>query len=146
MKRGIDNLIRPSGEETAGEQKTDENEKVISEESITAQVITDEVKSKAETGKVDEPMSETETAPRVKETPVSTTPIDRDVFEKALEAGRKNPRVIIWSPKASVALRALRKTIPEFSISREASELLEEGIRRKYPEIWEMVEEHFEKE
>lgn len=43
-------------------------------------------------------------------------------------------------------LRVLRKTIPEFSMSNEASELLEEAVRRKYPEIWEKVEALLEEE
>ena len=82
----------------------------------------------------------------VKETPTSTIPITKDVFIRALEDGKKNPRVVVWSPKASVVLRVLRKTIPEFSISNEASELLEEAIKRKYPEIWEKVEALLEEE
>jgi hypothetical protein len=39
-------------------------------------------------------------------------------------------------------LRFLRKTEPEFSISSEASLLMEEAVKEKYPEIWEMFEEH----
>ena len=67
--------------------------------------------------------------------------IDNNTILKALEEGRKNPRVVVWSPKSSVALRILKKTIPEFSISHEATRLLEEAIKEKYPEIWKIVEE-----
>ncbi len=66
--------------------------------------------------------------------------IDEKVLEKAIEEGKKNPRVVVWSPKSSIVLRILKKTIPEFSISKEASELLEEAIKKKYPEIWKLVE------
>lgn len=89
-----------------------------------------------------------ESEAEIKETPASvpTIPISDAVLEKALEEGRNNPRVVVWSPKASIVLRVLRKTIPEFSMSNAASELLEEAVRRKYPEIWEKVEALLEKE
>ena len=67
--------------------------------------------------------------------------IDNNTILKALEEGRKNPRVVVWNPKSSVALRILKKTIPEFSISYEASKLLESAIKEKYPEIWKIVED-----
>jgi histone H3/H4 len=38
-------------------------------------------------------------------------------------------------------LKFLKKTTPEFSISREAAKLLEEAVKSKYPEIWKAVEE-----
>jgi len=64
-----------------------------------------------------------------------------EVVERAVSEGEKNPRVVVWSPKASVAMRILKKTIPEFSISKVTSEILEEGIRERYPEVWEIVEQ-----
>ncbi|MCS7119396.1 MAG: hypothetical protein RMH75_06080 [Archaeoglobaceae archaeon] len=66
--------------------------------------------------------------------------IDEGVLRKAIEEGEKNPRVAVWSPKSSIVLRILKKTIPEFSISDEAAEILENGLRNKYPEVWEIVE------
>jgi len=38
-------------------------------------------------------------------------------------------------------LRVLKKTTPEFSMSREAAKLLEEAIKSRYPELWKAVEE-----
>ncbi|HDD35882.1 MAG TPA: hypothetical protein ENF50_00225 [Archaeoglobus veneficus] len=67
-----------------------------------------------------------------------------DVIMKAVEDGKKNPRVVVWSPRSSIVLRVLKKSIPEFSISKEASLLLEEAIKRKYPEIWEKVERYID--
>jgi len=67
-----------------------------------------------------------------------------DVIMKAVEEGKKNPRVVVWSPRSSIVLRVLKKSIPEFSISKEASLLLEEAIKRKYPEIWEKVEKYID--
>ncbi len=67
--------------------------------------------------------------------------LDEEVIKRAVEEGKRNPRVVVWSLKSSIALRILKKSIPEFSISKEASKLLEEAIKRKYPEIWRIVEE-----
>ena len=52
-----------------------------------------------------------------------------------------NPRISLWSVKSASTLRYLKKTVPEFSISNEASILLEEAISKKYPEIWELFDE-----
>ena len=70
-----------------------------------------------------------------------TTKFPEEVVEKAMNEGLKNPRVVVWSPKASIAMRILKKTIPEFSISKITSEILEEGIKERYPEVWEIVEQ-----
>ena len=48
----------------------------------------------------------------------------------------KNPRITLWSSKSSAVFRYLRKTEPEFSISKEASRLIEDAVSKKYPEIW----------
>ena len=37
--------------------------------------------------------------------------------------------------------RYLRKTEPEFSISKEASTLIDEAVSKKYPEIWELFDD-----
>jgi len=46
----------------------------------------------------------------------------------------------VWSPVSAAMLKYLRKTIPEFSISEEASNLLEEAIITKYPELYKTLE------
>ena len=53
-----------------------------------------------------------------------------------------NPRISLWSVKSASTLRYLKKTVPEFSISNEASILLEEAISKKYPEIWELFDDY----
>ncbi|MDR2623258.1 MAG: AAA family ATPase [Methanobrevibacter sp.] len=58
-----------------------------------------------------------------------------------LRAIKKNPRITLWSSKSAAVLRYLRKTRPEFSISKEASILMDEAISNKYPEIWELFED-----
>lgn len=51
---------------------------------------------------------------------------------------KKNPRITLWSARSAAVLRYLKKTRPEFSISKEASKLIEDAVQEKYPEIWEM--------
>lgn len=54
----------------------------------------------------------------------------------------KNPRITLWSSRSSAVFRYLRKTEPEFSISKEASSLIEEAVSKKYPEIWALFEDY----
>lgn len=76
------------------------------------------------------------------EEPVEIDVIHQKIIDAILEDVRKNPRISFWSARTAAVLRFLRKTEPEFSISSEASLLMEEAIKEKYPEIWEMFEEH----
>ncbi|WP_458456593.1 AAA family ATPase [Methanobrevibacter sp.] len=54
----------------------------------------------------------------------------------------KNPRITLWSSRSSAVFRYLRKTEPEFSISKEASLLIEEAVAKKYPEIWALFDDY----
>jgi hypothetical protein len=49
--------------------------------------------------------------------------------------------IAIWSPKISAVMWYLKKTTPEFSISDEARVILEEGLEKKYPELFQRVKE-----
>lgn len=71
-----------------------------------------------------------------------TKEISEKILEDILADVKKNPRISFWSARTAAVLRFLRKTEPEFSISSEASILMEEAIKEKYPEIWELFEEH----
>lgn len=53
----------------------------------------------------------------------------------------KNPRITLWSSRSAAVFRYLRKTEPEFSISREASILIDDAVSKKYPEIWDLFED-----
>ena len=159
LGKGLDALIPRSdkleSDEVISDQIVSEKEKVISDKVAKVQVITDKLESEIESVTS---ATETEEVISEKEKVVSgqviseakTTEIlisdklkvDKSVLEKAIEEGKKNPRVVVWSPKSSIVLRILKKTIPEFSISKEASELLEEAIKKKYPEIWKLVEDN----
>ncbi len=54
---------------------------------------------------------------------------------------KKNPRITLWSSRSAAVLRYLKKTQPEFSISKEASKLIEDAVKEKYPEIWELFDD-----
>ncbi len=54
---------------------------------------------------------------------------------------KKNPRITLWSSRSAAVLRYLKKTQPEFSISKEASKLIEGAVKEKYPEIWDLFDD-----
>jgi hypothetical protein len=59
---------------------------------------------------------------------------------EAVEGANSNRQSIaIWSPKISAVMWYLKKTTPEFSISEEARTILEEGLEKKYPELFQKV-------
>jgi len=66
---------------------------------------------------------------------------NRDIIEGVLLEVRKNPRISLWSAKSAAVLRFLKNTKPAFSISKEASALIEEAVQQKYPEIWEQFQD-----
>ena len=60
----------------------------------------------------------------------------------ALKGANSNRQSIaVWSPKISAIMWYLKKTTPEFSISDEARTILEEGLEKKYPELFLRIEE-----
>ena len=61
---------------------------------------------------------------------------EEKLVDEVIETVEKNPRITLWSAKSAAVLRYLRKTEPEFSISSEASDLIDAAIAEKYPEIW----------
>lgn len=66
---------------------------------------------------------------------------NRIIIDGVVLEVRKNPRISLWSAKSAAVLRFLKNTKPAFSISKEASVLIEEAVQQKYPEIWEMFED-----
>ena len=67
--------------------------------------------------------------------------LNDEKIEQIKKEVEKNPRISLWSAKSAACLRYLKKTTPEFSISNEASMILEEAIKNKYPDIWELFED-----
>jgi hypothetical protein len=56
-------------------------------------------------------------------------------------ANSNRQTVAIWSPTISAVMWYLKKTTPEFSISDEAKTILEEGLGKKYPELYQRIKE-----
>jgi len=71
--------------------------------------------------------------------------IDQKALNLAVAQGCKDPRISTYSPFVMSVLRYLRKTTPEFSMSDAASRLLEEAIRKQYPELSKQVDEDLAK-
>ena len=68
-------------------------------------------------------------------------PLTQEHIDEVMEIVNKNPRITLWSVKSAAVFRYLRKTQPEFSISKEASSLIDEAVSNKYPEIWKLFED-----
>ena len=67
------------------------------------------------------------------------------IGEAVKGAGSNRQSIAIWSPKISAVMWYLKKTTPEFSISEEARAILEEGLEKKYPELFQKVKEGLKK-
>lgn len=67
--------------------------------------------------------------------------IQKEHVKEVKEIVNKNPRITLWSSRSSAVFRYLRKTEPEFSISKEASILIDEAVSKKYPEIWALFDD-----
>jgi len=107
--------------------------------SSNSEVISNNSKDKTKTSKVKTKNYED------KSSNSKGTTYNLEVMKDALADAKQNPRISLWSPKSAAVLKYLRKTKPEFSISEEASLLLEEAIIRKYPEIYEGTKKEHEK-
>ena len=60
-------------------------------------------------------------------------------------ANSNRQSIAVWSPKISAIMWYLKKTTPEFSISDEARTILEEGLEKKYPELFQRVKEEMDR-
>ena len=67
--------------------------------------------------------------------------LNQEEINEIVKIVSKNPRITLWSQKSAAVFRYLRKTKPEFSISKEASKLIDEAVCVKYPEIWKLFED-----
>lgn len=81
--------------------------------------------------------------PRINDSDNKTLLDDTEVERINLVTGdvKKNPRITLWSSRSAAVLRYLKKTQPEFSISKEASKLIEDAVKEKYPEIWDLFDD-----
>ena len=117
------------------EESVDEDEEEIEEEvSQNEDTESSEVNKTSEDNDSDIRSEESvQTSPEVK--------IQEEHIAEVKQIVDKNPRITLWSSRSSAVFRYLRKTEPEFSISKEASILIEEAVSKKYPEIWALFED-----
>ena len=117
------------------EESVDEDEEEIEEEvSQNEDTEISEVNKTSEDNDSDIRSEESvQTSPEVK--------IQEEHIAEVKQIVDKNPRITLWSSRSSAVFRYLRKTEPEFSISKEASILIEEAVSKKYPEIWELFDD-----
>jgi hypothetical protein len=81
------------------------------------------------------------------ESGVTSDHIDSTLVDQAITEARANPRVPLWTPLSKALLRYnqlmryKRMKNPDMTISQEGSDLLEEIIRERFPEIIKVIEE-----
>ena len=106
-------------------------EKIIEKESVenidSAVNLNEESSSSAQINEASDDIKEVDSLLSEKE---------EKLIDEVIETVENNPRITLWSARSAAVLRYLRKTEPEFSISNEASNLIDEAIAEKYPEIW----------
>ena len=120
-----------SQEEESVEEEEEEIEEVVSQNEDTE---ISEVNKTSEDNDSDIRSEESvQTSPEVK--------IQEEHIAEVKQIVDKNPRITLWSSRSSAVFRYLRKTQPEFSISKEASKLIDEAVSQKYPDIWKLFED-----
>ncbi|MDO5835560.1 MAG: AAA family ATPase [Methanobacterium sp.] len=124
LGRGLDALIR---KEKPKKKETPDVKKTTSEKKTTK-------KTQAKSS------SKTKNSPKDKNSRKLREDPNKIIVDGVILEVRKNPRISLWSARSAAVLRFLKNTKPAFSISKEASSLIEEAVQQKYPEIWEMFE------
>lgn len=106
-------------------------EKIIEKESVENINSTDDLNEEnSSSTQIDE------ASDNIKEADSLLTEKEEKLIDEVIETVENNPRITLWSARSAAVLRYLRKTEPEFSISNEASNLIDAAIAEKYPEIW----------
>ena len=142
LGRGLDALIKPDiGDKTNKKNKEKSNKRSVtvrSSDNKERQTNTNKKFKSSETIKyksIDNKTSDEGSKD------LNTSVIDGDLIDNVISEVHKNPRISLWSAKSAAVLRLLKKTKPEFSISKEASALIEEAVKSKYPDLWDVFEE-----
>ncbi|SCG86906.1 hypothetical protein [Methanobacterium congolense] len=154
LGRGLDALIRTQPVEEPGEKEQDVESEIPAEEEKPTQRKTPPAKktrkpsktsgrSTAKTARKSPEKAQKPKIPRPKKKPETAAEdfnVDSQLLEEVMAEVAKNPRISLWSAKSAAVLRYLRKTKPAFSISKEASALIEDAVKEKYPDLWEIFE------
>ncbi len=149
LGRGLDALIRPDIDE--------KTEIAAKNEEIEVESAKDENKPEKTNSqiKLKKPRKKTQKTHRVMErdiqkdskktendvkTSTQDLDVDEDLVERVMLEVGKNPRISLWSARSAAVLRYLKNTKPAFSISKEASALIEAAVKDKYPDLWDLFE------
>ena len=118
------------------DEKVEEND-VKTDEEISSEKSIENIDSTVNLNEETEASSEIiEASDDLKEVGSLLSEKEEKLIDEVIETVEKNPRITLWSARSAAVLRYLRKTEPEFSISSEASDLIDAAIAEKYPEIW----------
>ena len=114
-----------------------EDDEIKTEEKISSEKSVENIDSTVNLNEETDASSEIiEASDDIKEVGSLLSEKEEKLIDEVIETVEKNPRITLWSARSAAVLRFLRKTEPEFSISNEASNLIDEAIAEKYPEIW----------
>ncbi len=91
-------------------------------------------------GKIADTLFTTEALERPRQEAATAQESDIDLWRQAEKLAQVEPRISFVSLKAKVVLIYLRKTTPEFNISKVTAMMVEEAVREKYPELWKRTE------
>ena len=118
------------------DEKVEEND-AKEEEKISSEISADNIDSAVNLNEENDSSSEIiKASDDLKEVGSLLSEKEETLIDEVIETVEKNPRITLWSARSAAVLRYLRKTEPEFSISSEASDLIDAAIAEKYPEIW----------
>ena len=158
--QSLEDMLNDIGEKTSDEEKSSEEKKNIFEELEEENVKKEDNSTSDSDDEIEEKKPDKIQEEGIREDSESSKDISSDKrvedslqnpqkaqvdlahVEEVKEIVDKNPRITLWSARSSAVFRYLRKTEPEFSISKEASTLIDEAVSKKYPEIWELFDDY----
>ncbi len=118
------------------DEKVEEND-AKEEEEISSEISAENIDSTVNLNEETDASSEIiKASDDLKEVGSLLSEKEEKLVDEVIETVENNPRITLWSARSAAVLRYLRKTEPEFSISSEASNLIDAAIAEKYPEIW----------
>lgn len=152
LGKGLDSLIPEFYDEDFDSNSTQSLEDMLAEEKTVEEVVEeipsgdkDDIGEKIEEDETSEDGSSSEEVHGItgdeESVSIAQDPQVQENVEEVKAIVNKNPRITLWSSRSAAVFRYLRKTEPEFSISKEASILIDEAVSKKYPEIWELFDE-----
>ena len=113
------------------DEKVEEDE-IKTEEKISSEKSVENIDSTVNLNEESDASSEIiEASDNIKEVGSLLSEKEEKLIDEVIETVEKNPRITLWSARSAAVLRYLRKTEPEFSISSEASDLIDAAIAEK---------------